>query len=275
MGIPTATPSPASRLAYCLVPIRRKTVLENMRLVFGPEASEASIRALAQRFYGHLGRCIYENFSIGFTTDRRLKDSVRLEGHEKVIEAAKLGQGVLLFTGHFGNWEIAPVGGLMHFSQFKGKFHVVRRRLVNKFVERMVFSRFYNAGLNVIPKKDSIDLVLEALERNEVVTFIMDQHAKPGKDGLVVNFFGQPAGTFKSLAVIARSTGAPVLPMMCYRDTDGTHVMRFEDPLPWLERDDPDAELHDNTRAYNAALERMVLAHPEQWWWVHKRWKIK
>lgn len=262
-------------MAYRLLPFRRRVVMDNLRLVFSEHVTPDGLERLAQHFYGHLLRSVSENITLGFSTDRRLKDSVRIEGHEKVAQAARAGKGVLLMTGHFGNWEIAPVGGLMHFEEFKGKFHVVRRRLVNKLVERVVFNRFYRAGLNVIPKKNSLQQVLAALARNEVVVFIMDQYARPGRDGVLVDFFRRPAGTFKSLAVIARTTGAPVLPMMCFRDEDGSHVMRFYDSLRWIEDGDADREIALNTRVYNEALERMVLEHPEQWWWVHKRWKKK
>ena len=82
-----------------------------------------------------------------------------------------------------------------------------------------------------------------------------------------------PAGTFRSLAIIARATGAPVVPAATWRERDGHHVLRFEEPLTPIECDDYDEEIRRNTRAYNAMLERLILRHPEQWWWMHRRWK--
>ena len=102
--------------------------------------------------------------------------------------------------------------------------------------------------------------------------FPFDQHASP-PDGIDVDFFGTPAWTFKSLAIIALATGAPVVPATSWREPDGRHVLRFEEPLPAVEtprRTKPSAR---TTRAYNAALERLVLRRPEQWYWVHRRWK--
>jgi len=89
-----------------------------------------------------------------------------------------------------------------------------------------------------------------------------------------VDFLGHPAGTFKSLAILALSTGAPVIPACSWREPDGTHVLRFEDPLPLIECDDTNEAIRKNTQAYNAALERMLLRHPEQWIWMHRRWKV-
>jgi KDO2-lipid IV(A) lauroyltransferase len=90
---------------------------------------------------------------------------------------------------------------------------------------------------------------------------------------VVVDFFGHPAATFRSLAILALTTGAPVVPAASWREPDGTHVLRFEAPLPPIEGPDMTEAIRRNSRAYNAALERLILRHPEQWWWVHRRWK--
>jgi KDO2-lipid IV(A) lauroyltransferase len=114
---------------------------------------------------------------------------------------------------------------------------------------------------------------LEVLTQGAVVLYVFDQHAGR-KDGIVVDFFGQPASTFKSLAILALNIGAPVLPAYCWREPDGTHVLRFEDPLPLIESENTTEAIRRNTQAYNAALERMLLRHPEQWIWMHRRWKV-
>jgi lauroyl/myristoyl acyltransferase len=88
-----------------------------------------------------------------------------------------------------------------------------------------------------------------------------------------LEFFGHAAGTFKSLAVIALSTGAPVMPASCWREPDGRHVLRFEGAVPLIDVANVNDAIHRTTREFNAAIERLVLRHPEQWWWVHRRWK--
>lgn len=263
------------RVMYRLLPVRRKVVLGNMRQVFGDTKSADEIRALAERFYDHLAQLFFENLSLGWMNESRLRERIRVDNVEHILDASKLNKGILLLTGHFGNWELAPIGSLAHFPQFKHKFHVLRRTLGNKFIERIVFNRFYRAGLNVIPKRGSIDTVLEKLSQNEVVVFILDQYARPGKEGVEVEFFGRKAGTFKSLAMVARSTDAPVIPVVCYREGRGRHVIQCYPPVKWIERSDPDEEILVNTREYNRVLEKMILDHPDQWLWAHKRWKVK
>jgi KDO2-lipid IV(A) lauroyltransferase len=268
-------PTLTGKFVYHCIPVRRNVVLENLRLVFGDRLSPEEITGLAQRFYAHLLKLVLENIASGWVSTESLARRVRVEGADRVIRAAEAGKGVLLLAGHFGNWELAAIGAIEQFEVFKGRFHAVRKLIANKFVERFFFRRFYEAGLNVIPKKNSLSLVLDALSKNDAVVFLMDQYARPDRDGILVDFFGRPAGTFKSLALIAGQSGAPVIPMASHREPDGTHVMRFGEPIPWIEHPDPDTEIYRNTLAYNRALEKMVLEHPEQWFWVHRRWKVK
>ena len=93
------------------------------------------------------------------------------------------------------------------------------------------------------------------------------------RDGIEVDFFGHPAWTFKSLAIIALATGAPVLPAAAWREPDGRRVLRFEEALPLIKCENTDEAIRRNTLGFNRALERLVLRHPEQWYWMQRRWK--
>ena len=148
----------------------------------------------------------------------------------------------------------------------------MRRALKPKLLNDFVTRRFRRAGFGTLPKRGSLDTILDLLAGGAIIVYVFDQHAGKG-DGVTVDFFGHPAGTFKSLALLALTTGAPVVPVSSWREPDGTHVLRFEDPLPLIECDDAGEAIRRNTRAYNAALERMLLRHPEQWIWMHRRWK--
>ncbi len=267
-------PSISGRIIYRLVPVRRRVVLSNMRRVFGSLLDGPDYLRLAQAFYAHMGLFIVETLAYTLKPIRRIAGEVRVENMEIPLRAAELGRGLILLTGHFGNWEIASAAGSLQFPQYRGKFHFLRRPISTRWIDELVLRRFRRAGLKVIPKKNSLLEILDLLTRNEALVFIMDQHASVPKDGIPVEFFGEEAGTFRSLALIAKASGAPVIPAQSFREESGRHVLRFEEPLPWIDHDDPREETRLNTRAYNAALERMVLRHPEQWFWMHKRWKL-
>jgi KDO2-lipid IV(A) lauroyltransferase len=258
---------------YHLFPYRRSVVLGNFRKVFGDTLSDAQIRRLAHAYYAHFVRFAMEYIRVPFMSSERRKTFVRVENKESAIRAYENGKGVLLLTGHFGNWEVATIGGIRQFPQYRNLFYFVRRaikpRLLNDFITR----RFSRVGLGTLPKSGSLDIVLDLLAHGAIIVYVFDQHANK-KDGVVVDFFGHPAGTFKSLAILAMSTGAPVIPASSWREPDGTHVLRFEEPLPLIECEDVNEAIRQNTRSYNAALERMLLCHPEQWIWMHRRWKV-
>jgi holo-[acyl-carrier-protein] synthase len=267
-------PSLLGRMIYRFFPVRRRVVLSNMRRVFGHHLERPEYHRLAQAFYSHMSLFVLETIAYTLKPLRRIAEEVRVENMEIPLRAAEEGRGLIILTGHFGNWEIASAAGSLRFPQYQGKFHFLRRPISTRWIEGLVLRRFRRAGLKVIPKKGSLLQILDLLGRNEALVFIMDQHASVPKDGIPVEFFGEEAGTFRSLALIAKASNAPVIPAHSYREATGRHVLRFEKPLGWIDHDDPAEETRLNTRAYNAALERMVLRHPEQWFWMHKRWKL-
>ena len=270
---PAHTEVPLSgKLIYYLLPVRRKVVLENLRRVFGDAVPEAEIKRLAQAHYAHLARLVGEFVRFPWMSADRRAAMVRVENVEALFAAHAQGKGVLVLTGHFGNWEVSTAAGLRSFPQAHGRFHFLRRPFKPRWLDYLVTRRFRRAGFGVLPKRGGLDAVLERLAAEDVVVFPFDQHAAR-KDGIYVDFFGSPAGTFRSLAILAQATGAPVLPAASWREPDGHHVLRFEEPLAIIDCDDVNESIRRNTRAYNAALERLIVRHPEQWWWVHRRWK--
>jgi KDO2-lipid IV(A) lauroyltransferase len=208
-------------------------------------------------------------------SEERLKNQVEVRGADNMLSVVAGQKGVLVVTGHFGNWEFAPLGGVLQFKQFQGQFHFIRRTLKFKALERRMFANYYRMGLNVIPKKNSLEQVCVALEQNHAVIFVLDQHASlSNRDGIAVEFFGKKAGTYRSLATLSQYTGVPVIPAAGYRLANGKHVLEFLEPIPWVDHGSIKESLYQNTLAYNQALERIILAHPEQWNWMHKRWKL-
>ena len=263
------------RFFYYVIGYRRKLILSNITQVFGEKLPRAEKIHLAQSYYSHLATSLKEAFLLRFMSEQKLKEKVRVIGHDKMLSILNEKKGVLVVTGHFGNWEFAPLGGVLHFKEYQGHFHFIRRTLRFKTLERIMFNTYYKAGLNVIPKKNSLEKVCMALENNHAVIFVLDQHASlVNRDGIAVEFFGKKAGTYRSLATLARHTQVPVIPAAGYRLSNGTHVLEFHDPIPWQDYNSTQESLYRNTFAYNKALERIILANPAQWNWMHKRWKL-
>jgi phosphopantetheine--protein transferase-like protein len=273
LALPHSTAASFSgKLLYRLLPFRRGVVLENLRRVFGDGVPESEIESLAQAHYAHLWRLGMEFLRFRWMSAERKAALARVENVGAFARALERGKGILVLTGHFGNWEVATVAGLAQFPRVRGRIHFVRRPIKPRWLDRFVNGRFRKSGFGVLPKRGALDAILDRLAAGDAIVFPFDQHASP-PDGIEVDFFGHPAWTFKSLALIALNSDAPVLPAASWREPDGTHVLRFEEPLKLEAGADAGDEIRRNTRAYNAALERMILRHPEQWYWVHRRWK--
>jgi len=268
---PVAVPL-AGRVLFNVLPLRKRVVLDNLRRVFGAAVPSAEIDRLAQAHYAHLWRLGVEFFKFRWLSPAQKRALVRVENLDAFVRAFKASKGVLILTGHFGNWEVATVAGIQSYPEVHGRFHFVRRPIKPRWLDALVNRRFAKAGFGVVGKRGSLDRIVERLEAGDVIVFPFDQHAgKP--DGIDVEFFGHPAGTFKSLAILALATGALVLPAASWREPDGRHVLRFEDPLPAVDDENTNEAIRRTTRGFNAALERLILRHPEQWYWVHRRWK--
>jgi KDO2-lipid IV(A) lauroyltransferase len=273
LALAPATPVPLTgKLFFHLLPFRRRIIVDNLRRVFGPAVPDAEIERLAQAHYAHLWRLIVEFFRFRFLPPERKRALVRVDNLDVFVDAFRRNAGVLVLTGHFGNWEVATVAGIQNYPEVRGRFHFVRRPIKPRWLDSLVTRRFNRSGFGVVAKRGTLDRIVSLLESGDIIVFPFDQYAG-GADGIDVEFFGHPAGTFRSLAIIALATGAPVVPAACWREANGTHVLRFEAPIAPVDVENVDASIRRTTRAYNAAIEQLVLRHPEQWWWVHRRWK--
>jgi lauroyl/myristoyl acyltransferase len=289
-------PSLGGKIVYHLLPSRRRTVIQNIQRAFPELTERKQIIRIAQAFYGHLFRAIFELARGAFMSSEMRSRLVRIEGAES-LRAAAAGKGALLLTGHFGNWELAVPIAIGNFPEWQGRVNIIRdfgagtdalavqragrggflvarqirSRLVG-FLSYHAFRRFNRAGMKVISQGGAVRRTLSRLRAQEAVVFVLDHHAG-GRNRILVDFMGYPAYTFRSLAVIALASEAPVVPIACYRDTDGTHVVRFDPPLQTIRTGNVTNDIRENTELYNKTLVRLIREHPDQWFWFHERWR--
>lgn len=260
------------KLVYHLAPVRRGVVMKNLRRAFGAVLDEQELVRLAQAYYAHFVTFLIEFLRLPFQSAEQKRKMIRIEGMETAGRALEQGKGMLLLTGHFGNWEVATVAGIQQFTQLNGLFHFVRKPLKPAMLNQFVTWRFRRAGFGTISKRGSLDTILELLAKGKIVVFIYDQFAIR-KEAVRADFLGTPAATYRSLPIIAMSTGAPVIPATSWREPDGTHVLRFEEPVAAVDHESTNEAIRLTATAFNRALETALLRHPEQWIWMHQRWK--
>ena len=161
----------AGRILYRFFPFRRAVMLDNLRRVYGDTASEPEIVALAQAHYGHLWRLACEFVHFRWLSAARKAALVRVENYRAFEAALAQGKGVLILTGHFGNWEVATIAGLAKYPSFRGKFHFVRRAIKPRWLDALITRRFNQAGFGVIGKRGSLDQILDRLAAGDAIVF--------------------------------------------------------------------------------------------------------
>jgi KDO2-lipid IV(A) lauroyltransferase len=244
----------------------RRLAIKNLRAAF-PLRSEDECRAIARGMFSHFGRLL--TVLLKFSTLRReeMLALVEFEGEERVVAAHEEGRGVLLFTGHFGFWEI---NALVHALEIK-PMAVLARPLDNPLLHDLLQSARQRTGNSVIYRRGAIRRVLRALADNQAVAILIDQHIQTA-DAVYVDFFNRPAATTSALAALALRTGAPVVPVFALPQPGGRFRMVYEHAVEPPRGDDPDA-IRAFTQRCTDVLEMYVRRYPELWLWMHRRWR--
>ncbi|HZA50168.1 MAG TPA: lysophospholipid acyltransferase family protein, partial [Myxococcaceae bacterium] len=214
--------------------------------------------------YRNMALAAFESVIPPIAADRRLV----WENGELLERAAAQGKGVLVATAHFGSWELLGTA----LARQGLPLHAVVRPLRGALNEWIVQARL-ESGLRLIPSRGAIRGMLRALSDGGVVCMLLDQVMPLGK-GVFVPFFGRPASTSPGLSAAARRTGVPVMVAASIRDGDVLRI-HVEGPFPVPHTDDVDADIRAHTAEITAALERLIRQHPEQWLWLHRRWKVQ
>lgn len=243
--------------------------IENLRHAFGDELDDLERERIAREVYRHFCRMLMEMLHIPrklHTTNWR--DRVELVGHEKAVDRLLRGGPVILLSGHFGNWEMA---GYL-FGVFGFTPHAVARDLDNPHLDRFLRQFRERTGQRTIPKNGGYERIVEVLTGGGVVSFLADQDA--GQRGLYVDFFGRPASTHKAIALLAIEHNAPVVVGYARRIGPGfRYEVGCEEVVDPAELGGTADDARLLTQRYTAALERIIRRSPEQYLWLHRRWK--
>jgi Kdo2-lipid IVA lauroyltransferase/acyltransferase len=251
-------------LAYALG-IRRRVTKDNLARAF-PERSALERRAIARAAYANMARVVVDALRTLGASREQLLAEVQVDDFGPVERALAGGKGLLVATAHLGSWEL--FGAAM--AQ-RVPLHAVVRPLRGGLNARLVEAR-ERAGLKLIPGRGALAGTVAALRRNEVVAMLVDQ-AIGGKHALFVPFFGRPAAMTPALSMAALRTGAPTLVVVALRE-GGRLLFRVEGPFEVPRTGDRQQDLWTHAARVTAALEAIIRQTPEQWLWLHRRWKL-
>ncbi|MBI5442815.1 MAG: lysophospholipid acyltransferase family protein, partial [Deltaproteobacteria bacterium] len=245
----------------------RRVALDNVALAF-PEWEPERVRRLVRANFAHLGAVAAEFLGMGFLSRDELLRRTTFEGAEHLLEARERGKGVFILCSHQGNWELAGAAMTATFSPV----YFLGRRLKNAGVDRRVTELRQRFGGTAIGHRDAVRPVLKALRQGGIVGFLMDQKAL-AREAEPSRYFGRPVATNQGLAVLALKTGAPVVPAFGTR-VPGGQVIRLGPALVLPADGTLEEKVQRFTQAFDDTIEAAVRACPEQWFWVHRRWRL-
>jgi KDO2-lipid IV(A) lauroyltransferase len=258
------------RMALVLTPRLARVGDLNLRLAF-PEKSAAERQQILRTLYRNLGWLLAEFCQMPRYTPETTRSFIRYEGLEHYLAARDEGKGVLILTGHLGAWELSS----FYHSLMGYPMSIVIRRLDNPLVDSLVNHIRCLHGNQVLHKDDFARGLLASMRRGDTVGILMDTNMTPPQ-GSFVDFFGQSACTGTGLARIAMKTGARVLPgFLLWQEATQQYVLRFGAPLCLAASGDVEADALANTALFTKVIEDYVRQYPDQWLWVHRRWKTR
>jgi Kdo2-lipid IVA lauroyltransferase/acyltransferase len=258
------------RMLLFALPKLKKTAEFNLRLAF-PEWTDAQRRSTLKKMTRNLGWMAAEFARMPSYTKENIEGVVILDGHENFLAGHRRGKGVLYLTGHIGAWELSSFAHAL----YGFPLHYMARPLDNTPLDAMVNEYRGLSGNKPIFKNESARVMLRILKEAGTVGILADQNTMPG-EGVFVDFFGTLACTTTGIARVALHTDAAVVPGYAYWDEKlRKYRLRFEPPVELVRTGDAERDIVENTQRFAKVIEEIVRKYPEQWVWIHARWKAR
>jgi KDO2-lipid IV(A) lauroyltransferase len=248
----------------------RRTGLRNLELAF-PELDARRREDLLRGCFQNLGRLLGVFSHFGKESPKALQALMECEGLEHLDAAIKSGRGVILFTGHVGAWELSSFG----LSLFGYPLSFLVRRIDNPKIEALVERSRMRRGNRTIDKRSAAREMLQLLQAGGTLGILVDLNTLD-REGIFVDFFGMPASTTFVLAKLALRTGALVLPVFAPWDKKrGRFLLKIDEPLNYNATGDEEEDMRRLTQLFTSVVEKYVRLYPDQWLWIHRRWKTR
>jgi len=269
-NVARATGAAIGAIAFHVLGRLRRVGLRNLELAF-PEMTAKDREAILRSEYRNLGLLLAEFCKMPGYTPEAASRFIRYEGLGNYLAARDRGKGVLVLTGHLGAWELSS----FYHSLMGMPMGIVIRRLDNPLVDEFVNRIRCLHGNRVIHKDDFARGLIASMRAGETVGILMDTNMTPPQ-GVFVPFFDVLACTASGVARIAAKTGAAVVPgFLLWEKDEQRYVLHFGEELPVIRTGDAEQDAVANTASFTASVERYIRQYPEQWLWLHRRWKTR
>ena len=254
-------------LIYWIDVPHRLTVKRNLGLAF-PDWSPEKKRRVSKRVFQNLGATLVEICQLVRYSKSDVLARVQVVSAERWQRALDKNRGLIIVSAHMGNWEF----GVQYAACFmQAPTLGVAKKVRFKPLDKWVYNLRTRFGINIISKKGALPDMRQALRRRETVGLLVDQSRR--KESVDVNFFGHRVPATPAAAFLGLRCKSPILPIFCIRESSGQLTIHVDEPLNIKWSGDLRADVQTNTQLITDAVERMIRRYPDQWFWVHKRWK--
>lgn len=255
-------------ILFCyILPIRKHTVKSNLKLAF-PDKNNSEINIIVKQCYINIITVISEFFYMTKLNDTKLAEFLKMDNPELIEKKLKQGKGLILISGHYGNWELTAYGAA---RLCKIPFNVVIKEQTNKRVNDNINKIRSEAGNKMIEMRNSLREILTVLKNNGIVAMLGDQSAP--KENIKINFLIKDVPTFEGTAKIAIKTGAAVLFGLSVRNPDGTYNVKLHEIDTSKYKNIDEESVKKFTQEHSDLLAEYIKLHPEHWLWFHRRFK--
>lgn len=249
----------------------RRIAGETLNIAFGNEKTGAEMKKIARDCLAHMAKGMIE--MVAFMDKPEILDKmVTIEGRENLDKALAKGKGVIMISGHFGNFPLL----LEKLAILSYKINVMLRKMRDKKADEFFSKKRADVGIKSIytePRSECVRKSMEALRNNEIIFMLMDQNF--GTGGVFVDFFGKKAATATGPVIFALRSGAPIVPAFIIRKENNTHLLIIEPEMAIEERVDKEEMVVANVAKVTNIIERYVRKYPAEWGWIHRRWKSR
>ena len=257
------------RCVFYLLPKYRNVTIDNLTRAFANEKTPEEIKRIAVKVFENLGRNAAELINFPKITKGNIDRLVKIEGMDIVDSSFARGKGTIILAAHLGNWELT--GLVFRIKGYPGQ-------TIGKKIYFYKYDNWLNRlrraqDINVIYRDESPRKMLKVLKDNKILGIVADQDVD-SVEGVSVNFFGMPAYTPIGPVALAKATGASIIPVFVARE-GGRHRFMIEKPVELVDTGNKDADMAANTQRWSDVVESYIRRYPEQWVWMHRRWKTK
>ena len=260
------------KIGYVFSTTRRNRVINHLKFAYGDEKTDEEIRELAKAVFSNLAVCIADAIRLPvLVKDGTIDRIVTTEGFHHFTDAVKSGKGVIIMTGHYGNWEL--MGTWVVRQGFP--LRVVAKKTYDPKMDKLIVDYRNQAGYANTVRGNAKQAVVEGLMAGETFGLLFDLDTRKRVKGVFVDFFGKPAHTVTAPVLLSTALDVPIIPMFIRLKPDYSYVITCLEALKMVNTGDEAADVITNTQTCSDVYEMMIRKHPEQWFWMHRRWRSK